>query len=496
MRTEVAIVGSGIMGAIVAREVLRRRPGTRVTMIEAGPLGGEEPGRHLHSASDPGTRNSYREHVAAGVQSMYVGAATAGAFESAASATPGLYTFSALGNDAAEMPAAASAWNVGGMGSHWTAACPTPWGTEIPEAAAEDWDADYSRVRELLHITTDRFGPTPAGTAVLEALDEAFGPVCAPGRHPQVMPMGVFASHDADRRRTDPSTILPGLGTPESPVTLLADTLVRRIVHEAGRASGVETEDLRTGERRVVLADRVVVAADALRSPQLLFASGIRPPALGCYLNEHAFVTGRVFVEPQRLGDVEVPIPGEGEWMSDSLWIPHSGEAQPFHWQIGIGPMYSEDLSRAEAMSVGISVYVPTEVRAASRISFSDADTDALGMPRATIHYDYTDADRALIEQATRAQRAAIEAIAGPDAVGNTLLLPPGSSLHYSGTVRSGLADDETAVVDPDGRVRGVDGVYVAGNGVLPTAVVGNVTSAGAVTAVRAARALVRDLDA
>ncbi|MCC4249103.1 MULTISPECIES: GMC oxidoreductase [Microbacterium] len=494
MRTEVAIVGSGIMGAIVAREVLRQRPGTDIVLVEAGPVHGTEPGRHLHSAADAATRDSYREHVAAGVQSMYVGAATAGAFAGGATATPGLYSFSALGNDARAMPAAASAWNVGGMGSHWTAACPTPWGEEIPATAAAEWEEDYARVLDVLNVTVDRFGPTPAGEAVIAALDERFGAASAPGRHPQVMPMGVFAAPDAERRRTDPSVILPGLGTPESPVRLLAETLARRVRHEDGRATGVEVEDLRSGEVRVIEAERVVVAADALRSPQLLFASGIRPAALGRYLNEHAFVTGRVFVEPDRLGGVEVPIPGDGEWMSGPLWIPHSGPAQPFHWQIGISPMYSEDLSHAVAMSVGISVYVPTEVRAESYIAFSDTETDALGLPRATIHYDYSEIDRALIDRAMIDQRAAFEAVAGPDAVGNTLLLPPGSSLHYSGTVRSGATDDGTSVVDPDGQVWGVSGVYVAGNGVLPTAVVGNVTSAGAVTAVRAARAIATGL--
>ena len=34
----------------------------------------------------------------------------------------------------------------------------------------------------------------------------------------------------------------------------------------------------------------VVVAADALRTPQLLWASGIRPAALGRYLNDQAQV--------------------------------------------------------------------------------------------------------------------------------------------------------------------------------------------------------------
>ena len=56
-------------------------------------------------------------------------------------------------------------------------------------------------------------------------------------------------------------------------------------------------------------ADSVVVCADALRTPQLLFASGIRPDALGRYLNEHAFVTGRVLLGPKgKTGYVSMPL--------------------------------------------------------------------------------------------------------------------------------------------------------------------------------------------
>ena len=49
-------------------------------------------------------------------------------------------------------------------------------------------------------------------------------------------------------------------------------------------------------------ADLVVVAADAFRSPQLLWASGIRPRALGHYLTEHPVVISTVALDADRMG--------------------------------------------------------------------------------------------------------------------------------------------------------------------------------------------------
>lgn len=487
----VAIIGSGIMGAITAAELRRHLPELDIVMIEAGPVRGNVPGAHLHDVADERERATYNAHVAAGVQSMYVGASTAGAFTDPATAAAGLYAFSALGHDTTTMPATATGWNVGGMGAHWTAACPTPWGQDIPEfLAGAQWDADYRRVAQLLHISDDLFGPTPAGAAVLRRLEDAFGPASAPGRGPQVMPMAVSNDTQAHiRRRTGPAVIFPPIGEGGRGFRLLPHTVARRVLIENGRTVGVEVTDVTTRTRSTVDADVVIVCGDALRSPQLLFASGVRPAALGRGMNEHAFLAGQVTATLDDLGVAEIADLEPGEWMTDSLWLPHSGPDQPFHWQISASPLFSDDRTTAVAAAVGVSVYVPTQIRDEVRIEFSETETDRLGLPLGRIVYDYSEADLALIERARSDQQRAARAIAGDDARADSRLLAPGSSLHYSGTVRMGHSREDS-VVDADGRVWDVAGLYVAGNGVLPTAVVGNVTPAGAVTAVRTSRAV------
>ena len=103
-----------------------------------------------------------------------------------------MYHLDSLGEDMRDMPSAAVSWNVGGMGVHWTAGTPTPWGTEInPHVPAEEWTEDLRRASELLVVNPEPFPPTLAGALALGALEEVFGPVSAEGRHPQPFPMAI-----------------------------------------------------------------------------------------------------------------------------------------------------------------------------------------------------------------------------------------------------------------------------------------------------------------
>ena len=89
-------------------------------------------------------------------------------------------------------------------------------------------------------------------------------------------------------------------------------------------------------------------------------------------------------------------------------------------------------------------------------------------MPAMTIRYTITDVDRQTLALHARQPRAlrprwSGELLTEPDRA------PGGSSLHYQGTVRMGLADDGESVCDPYARVWGVEHLYVGGNGLIPT---------------------------
>jgi len=124
---------------------------------------------------------------------------------------------------------------------------------------------------------------------------------------------------------------------------------------------------------------------------------------------------------------------------------------------------------------------------------FDDQATDFYGMPAMRIHYRLSDADRQVIE------RAKEQIVRWGHAVGEPLderpfLLPPGSSLHYQGTTRMGQVDDGTSVCSPDSELWEVPGVFVAGNGVIPTATACNPTLTSVALAVRGARRIAEKL--
>ncbi|WP_198655192.1 GMC oxidoreductase [Streptomyces geranii] len=493
--TDVLVVGSGIMGAVVSRLLRESDPALRITMVDGGEAIGAAPGVHLHDVDDPVLWARYNEQVTSGIQGMYLGAEVVREVADGLDGLmPGMFHALAFGEDAEAMPATALAWNAGGMGVHWTAATPWPAGDEVFDFGdPAGWAADLATAHRMLAVTPAPIGPTEVGELVLDVLRRRYADTAPHDRRPQPMPMAVTATPSGALPRTAPGTIFRPIASGGDPAfTLLTGTLATSLVMEdGGRVAGVRTRRVSDGTESELRAETVVLCADALRTPQLLFASGIRPDALGRYLNEHAFVTGRVLLDLDRYGIAldALPLVRVGEFCTDSLWLPRNGAAQPFHGQI-MNRTYVDEAGRPLAHNVGLALYVPVESRPENRLLFSETATDLAGLPRIGVEFEYSATDRALLRRALDEVRSIAEEFGPFDPATESALLPPGSSLHVTGTVRAGRSDDGTSVCDPDGRVWGFDNLYLAGNGVIPTAMAANVTLTGAVTAVRAARAV------
>jgi hypothetical protein len=503
-KVDVLVVGSGPVGAAFARLVHERSPKTRILMVDSGPQLTERPGANVRNLVDPEAR-ARAEALSQGPDTVAAVRTEMGE-RAAVQARPGTHLVrrpDPTGSEQKGMPAAAMSTNVGGMGAHWTCACPPPRGSErIAFLDAAQFDADLAVARRLLSVTTEGFPESAVGRTVRAALGRAFAGDLPSGRPVQRMPLACLPQADGPPAWAGADTVLGQLADrPQDRFELRPLTLCRRLEVDESRVSGAVLEQLPTGELSVVDAQVVVVAGDAFRTPQLLWASGLRPPALGRYLNDQPQVIAAAQVAadagPARGLAESQPGPAR-DHLSGVSWVPFDDGVHPFHgqvMQIDASPI-ALGVEDENAGIVGLGWFCAKDVREEDRVEFSDAETDANGMPAMTIHYDLTHRDHENIRDAVDAQRRAAAELGGFAPRGEPKLLPAGSSLHYQGTVRMGEVDDGTSVCDRDSRVWGHTNLFVGGNGVIPTGTACNPTLTSVALAVRAARRieqLIRD---
>lgn len=506
-RYDVVIVGSGPAGATYARTIKTARPETSVLVVEAGPAVSDPPGRHVRTIADP------RERVDAQMASQGPNAHPADYEERVAAALspsrgrstgvvarPGTWLLdpeAKLGDKG--MPATGMSACVGGMGAHWSGASPWPAREELSDDLDPAAFADgLEEARRLLRVTQSAFEHAPLGREVRKLLGEHYDTGRSPDRVVQPMPLAMEVRGDNERYWTAPAVMLGDLlDAPSTTFELRADTVARRVLTESGRAVGVLLHDQRSGRDYEVGARFVVVAADSLRSPQLLAASGIRPAALGRYLNEHTMTTSTIQLdESLRAATEGVRRASDGavDLLAGVSWVPFDVNNFPFHGQVtqwDASPIAVDaSVEIWPGSVVECSVFMgKADLRYEDYLEFDESAPDFFGMPSISVHYEFTDHDQARLDaavaEATRMGSLLGEPINGQPPV----VLPHGASLHYQGTVRLGR-DDTTSVVDPTLRVWGVDGLYLGGNGTIPTPAACNPTVTNVALAVLGARDL------
>ncbi|NQD42204.1 GMC oxidoreductase [Glutamicibacter halophytocola] len=517
----IAIVGSGPIGSAYARVLIEQHPGARVVMFEAGPQLTGIPGESVRNIQDPEAKAQAREKS----QGPQAGAYRAALGIPEATVTEGMFTarqgthlldFGGPGSaHAPSFPAAAAATNVGGQGAHWTCATPEPaFSEKIPFIPEEEWESLMAQAKGLLHVQGEAFADSAVGGAIRSLLDEEFGAELPDGYGVGTLPVAGDPQEDGSMRWAGADVVLGPLIEPRSEQASrfeLRDlSLVLRIELEGQRATGVSYKDLRTGQISFFAADAVVVAADAFRSPQLLWASGIRPAALGHYLTEHPVVISTVALDAQKMQrfateqDLEAELARRALNPADPVAavnrIPFSEPGHPFSVQV----MYSESTPfpmdpQAEHANnrwgyVNMGYGMRKQPRFEDAVSFDDSELDYRGLPNMRIDYALTASEEAEIEQATQGLRRAGKALGA--FVAEPRLMPNGSSLHYQGTMRMGQFDDGTSVADPYSRVWNYQNLVVGGNALIPTATAMNPTLMSVAIAVRGARQLAAGLAA
>ena len=107
------------------------------------------------------------------------------------------------------MPALSFSTNIGGMGSHWTCACPTPGNAErIPFIPENEMDDALAKARTILDVTQEGFPPNEQGDFILKTLSKSFDFSHNPDRQPQNMPLACSKDADGSQYWSSTDTIL------------------------------------------------------------------------------------------------------------------------------------------------------------------------------------------------------------------------------------------------------------------------------------------------
>ncbi|GAA4524128.1 GMC family oxidoreductase [Amycolatopsis samaneae] len=288
-------------------------------------------------------------------------------------------------------------------------------------------------------------------------------------------------------------------------LTVHTGALVHRLRFEGTRAVGVVAEI--DGVVRRLDADRVVLAAGALSSPAILLRSGVGPadelaalgidvvadlPGVGRNLHDH-LLSPVIFATDRR--EVEPPAPGRSVTQTHLFWRSRPGlavpDTQPIHFSV---PMYESWMTGPETGFSLMAGMVSPRSRGRLRLGGPEVgDAPLIDLAALADPADF-ESLVASVEQCREIGRApalagewgARELYPGPGADVRDYVRRTAITYHHQvGTCRMGTGED--AVVDPELRVRGLSGLWVADASVLPTVTTGNTNAPAVLVGERAA---------
>jgi choline dehydrogenase-like flavoprotein len=489
---DLLIIGSGPVGAAYARLLAEQRPETSMLMVELGPALTDPPGLHITQVEGPERDSVIRasQGPARGSEPQTLEAFFAG---DPTRARPGLHL---VGGDA--MPLASMVTGVGGMGVYWGSASPRPLDSErIPFIDEREWEEAVEVADRLLSVSHDIAAGegSPAMKAIREVLTNLFAQRLPEGRTVGTMPVAITMNGHGGPHVTGVADILAPMGElvdDRGAFELVSDTLCRSLKWSDGRVTGAVLEAWPGGGSEEVDARAVVVAAGSFRTPQLLWASGIRPEALGRYLVDHPRSMAAVELDP----DVVPPLaPGEG----GSALVPFADPGYPFLGLVTASPTADYLNLPADARGdlqggagyASFDWYGRTFPRPENGVVFSDERADWCGMPAMTVEFELNAAEEAEWDRAVQSLDLASSALGRHVPGRHARKMPLGMHYHYLGMARMGDRDDATSVCDPYSRVWGFENLFVGGNGLIPTATACNPTVMSVALAARAVPELV-----
>lgn len=329
--------------------------------------------------------------------------------------------------------------------------------------------------------TADELVPTQA--AFIEAAVEHGFPRCDDVNAPDAVGVGPMAMNKLGRLRISTAVGYLSAARYRENLTIRPNALVRRVIVEGGRATGVETAD-----GAVIHARLVVVSSGAVHTPGVLVRSGIGDadelaslgidpvavlPGVGANLSDHPALA--IVMKPKF---PEFCAPGLPLVQTICRYT-SEGSTSPLDVNI-------ELITRTRGRDgAPMFMLAPSLEQVDGRGEVRQSSAEADSRPVITTHFGENERDvqRHLdaLEDAFALTRLAplrdfIDEVAFPDPTRSSRVdleklarRVSASGYHPCGTAKMGPADDPMAVVDHRARCHAVDQLVVADASIMPT---------------------------
>lgn len=361
--------------------------------------------------------------------------------------------------------------------------------------------------------------PQPMTRAFVEACQQLGIPHTADFNGETQQGAGIYQTTTRNAKRCSAAVAYLRPALNRANLTVRTGCTVRRIVIENARATGVDFTD-RAGTHTARATSEVLLTAGAIGSPKLMMLSGLGPaadlrghgievvqdlPGVGQNLADHyaidivAELNGDKSLNRYRKthlaawAAIQYYLAGTGPLTSNvveggAFWFSREGQGQPdlqFHFLPGAGAEPGVPSVRKGAAGITLNSYAlqpkargTVRLRSANPSDTPIVDPDFLGHPddlRTSVEGIRMSVD--IFEQ--EALRQHIRKISFPD---ESLRTEAGlaeyarqygrTSYHPTGTCKMG--HDALAVVDPQLRVRGIDGLRICDSSIMPSLVSSN----------------------
>lgn len=493
---DTVVVGGGVGGAIIAGR-LAGETSQSVLLLEAGPDYGP-----VDSGNWPAELLDYTF--------MPVETHDWGYTNAAATGTPGmpLQRARVIGGCSSHNGCAA-VWGWRGDYDAWAAAGNPGWDTEslLPLFTRAD------RALRVHQPTRDQVTPwhracldagTSAGYPFLENINDvdavhgiAMGPLNVDNG---VRWNSAFAYLDPVRHRPN--------------LTVVGGALVDRVVMDGTCATGVEV--IVDGVLQSVRADRVVLCGGAYGSPLVLLRSGIGPaaeiaahgidtvldlPGVGRNLQDHPATRVVFSGTPELVRQMDAFVASGGVPREEGTIVLASSSRCTDGFDLHLYPLGSRPAGGGWLFAIYSAVM---DVKSKGTITLGGRDPEAQPVIDTGYFNDPDGADLAVLCDAVRLSRELaaqepLRSLAGTeieplDAAGDLAAYVRANCVHDyhpAGTCKMGPASDPDAVVNNNGKVHGVEGLYVADAAIMPFVTRVNTNIPAAVIGERIADALI-----